>query len=160
MKGRTPEALLRAVEGWHKRLGSKRTATSHDWQLSGIIPQVCEGGEDVSRRVFETAELSSAAELQVEGAAMDQCVATSWKLCAFGQTSIWSLTVEDASGRVDRLLTLEVRNAERRIVPVRGQSNRLPTVEEHHLLALWGDSGGPSLSRGIAPDPLAEFNAD
>jgi hypothetical protein len=39
MKGRTPETLVRAVEGWHKRLGSERTATSHEWQPSGIVPR-------------------------------------------------------------------------------------------------------------------------
>ena len=92
-----------------------------EWKPSGIAPLVHQVGEGADRRVYETSELICTGELQEEGAAMRHCVATYWDLCATGQSSIWSMTVEDASGRVERLLTLEVRNGERMIVQARGR---------------------------------------
>jgi hypothetical protein len=44
---------------------------------------------------------------------MRHLVATSRDRRASGQSSIWSLMVEDVAGRVERLLTLEVRNGQR-----------------------------------------------
>jgi hypothetical protein len=58
----------------------------------------------------------------------------------------WSLTVEDSAGRVERLLTLEVRSWRREIVQARGRVNRMPYPEEMGLLALWARAGGPRLA--------------
>jgi hypothetical protein len=160
MKGRTPEALLRAVERWHRRLGSERPAVGMEWRPSGIAPLVHRVGEGADRRVYETSELIGTEELQEEGASMRHCVATYWNLCASGQSSIWSLTMEDTLGRVERLLTLEVRNGQRMIVQARGEANRPPTSEELHVLALWGEAGGPSLSRWIRNEPAIDIVLD
>ena len=150
MKGRTPEAMLRAVDRWHRRLGSTRPAVVVEWNPSGIKPLVVEGA---SRRVYVTSELISSEELQQEGAAMRHCVATYWNVCASGRSSIWSMTVEDSSGQVTRLLTLEVSNAERLVVQARGEANRPPTSEELRILSLWSESGGPALSRWFCAEP-------
>lgn len=145
MKGRTPEAMLRAVEQWHRRLGSQRMAFS-EWKPSGIVPLVIVVGEGADRRVFETTELICTEELQQEGQAMRHCIASYWRQCESGQTSVWSMTVEDASGRVERLLTLEVRNGQKQVVQARGDSNRMPTASELRVLDRWEVVGGPSLS--------------
>lgn len=154
MAGRTPESLLRCVEAWHKGLGSRRLGVSARWKPTGIVPLVREEGEGADRRVYEVAELISSEELEEEGRAMGHCVATYWRLCESGQSSIWSLTVEDASGLVERLLTLEVRNAQRLVVQARGKSNDPPTVAQLAVLGRWADSGGPSLSELIADPPV------
>jgi hypothetical protein len=152
MKGRTPESLLKAVERWHKRLGAERRGTFAEWKPSGIFPLVHVVGTGETRRVYETTELITAEELEAEGAAMEHCVATYWRRCASGQTSIWSLTVADATGHVERLLTLEVRNTPPQIVQVQAEANWEPTPDELKLLAIWGEAGGPTLSRGCLPE--------
>ena len=143
MKGRTPDAMLRSVEQWHRRLATL-PMTIREWKPSGIVPLVLVEGVGAERRVFETTELICTEELQQEGQAMRHCIATYWQLCSAGQTSVWSLTVEDASGRVERLLTLEVRNGQRRVVQARGASNRMPTAAELAILDRWSGLIGPS----------------
>jgi hypothetical protein len=131
-----------------------------EWKPSGTASLVHRVGEGAERRVYETTELICTEELQAEGAAMRHCVATYWDLCASGQSSIWSLTVEDATGRVERLLTLEVRSGQRMIVQARGKANRQPTSEGLRALALWTESGGPALSRWIRPEPAVNVAPD
>ncbi len=142
MKGRTPDAMLRSVEQWHRRLASQ-PMTYREWKPSGIVPLVVVEGAGADRRVFETTELICTEELQQEGQAMRHCIATYWQRCSTGQTSVWTLTVEDASGRIERLLTLEVGNGQRRVVQARGLANRMPTVEELAILARWTGLRGP-----------------
>ena len=77
-----------------------------------------------------------------------------WRQCAAGRTSVWSMTVEDATGHVERLLTLEVGNGQRLVVQARGQSNRMPTHSELAVLERWEDSGGPSPSALIGEPPV------
>lgn len=156
MKGRTPDALLRAVDRWHRELGAARPAVVMEWKPSGIAPLAHAVGDGPDRRLYATTELICAGELQEEGTAMRHCVASYWSLCASGQSSIWSLTAEDAAGRVERLLTLEVRSPERMIVQARGLANRPPTPEELGLLAHWGDAGGPGLRRWTNPEPVID----
>ncbi len=153
MTSRTPESLRRCVEAWHKELGSRRLGVSVRWKPTSIVPLVYQEGEGANRRVYEVAELIGSEELAEEGRAMGHCVATYWRLCESGQSSIWSLKVEDASGHVERLLTLEVRNGARRIVQARGMLNRQPTEEELGILARWEDSGGPSQSPSSSNRP-------
>ena len=140
MKGRTPDAMLRSVEQWHRRLATL-PMTFREWKPSGIVPLVLVEGVGADRRVFETTELICSEELQHEGQAMRHCIATYWQRCSAGQTSVWSLTVEDASGRVERLLTLEVRNGQRRVVQARGLANRMPTVAELAIMDRWTGLG-------------------
>jgi hypothetical protein len=68
--------------------------------------------------------------------------------------------VEDGSGRVERLLTLEVRNGQRMIVQARGKANRPPLSDELCVLAVWGESGGPSLSRWVRNEPAIDIGPD
>jgi hypothetical protein len=156
MNGRTPKSLLRAVEEWHKKLGSQRSGISVEWRPSCIRPFSCEVGDGPSRRVFAITELISSEELQEEGKAMGHCVASYWPLCISGQASIWSLTVEDGSGEADRLLTLQVSLPDRLIVQARGPNNREPDDQQRSILARWAESGGPSPSRGLLIEPPIE----
>jgi hypothetical protein len=149
LKGRTPASLLRAVEEWHARLRAPVRGTSVEWESSGIRPFSFESGEGPSRQLFAITELISYAELHDEGAAMRHCVASYWMRCYARQCSIWSLTVEDSSGTVTRLLTLEVRISDRQLIQAKGPDNREPDDLERFLLTRWAESGGPSLGRGL-----------
>ncbi len=152
MKGRTPASLLRAVEQWHRGLRSPIRGTSFEWKSSGVRPFSYDDGEGSSRRLFNVTELISYAELHDEGTAMRHCVASYWMQCYNEQCSIWSMTVEDISGHITRLLTLEVRSKDRMIVQAKGAENREPDYLERSILARWAESGGPSLSRGLLPE--------
>jgi hypothetical protein len=110
----------------------------------------------MDRKVSAITELISSEELVEEGKAMEHCVASYWMMCALGQSSIWSLTFEDASGQVTRLLTLQVRNDQREIVQARGRANRPATQGERFILGCWADAGGPSICRWCIGDPPEE----
>jgi hypothetical protein len=150
MKGRTPESLLRAVAHWHRQLGAGQL-TFASWKPSGLPPFTAAETTATGRKVYAITELITSEELAEEGAALGHCVATYRALCETGQSSIWSLSVADASGRIDRLLTLEVRNWRRELVQARGQSNRVAQPDELRILRLWAQAGGLSLSSWLVP---------
>jgi hypothetical protein len=87
--------------------------------------------------------------LEEEGTAMNHCAAEYRSRCGSAQSSLWSLTVEHAGQRLERLLTVEVHNSNREIVQVRGRFNRLPQPEELAILSQWTQSGGPRLLGGV-----------
>ncbi len=156
MKGRTPDAILRAVERWHRDLRTVPQPAIIEWKPSGIPPLVLQVGEGPRKLIYETTELISTEELQAEGTAMFHCVASYYASCAAGVTSIWSMTVEDATRELSRVLTLEVHNATRSIVQARGRCNRLVTRDEISLLVNWEISGGASLSWSLIAQPRLE----
>src|SRR5262249_53421266 len=139
-------------------LNSRARLKPAEWRPSGITPLVEEVGTGKVRHVYETTELIATDELVEEGQAMRHCVAAYWMRCASGQSSIWSLTVEDHAGRVERLLTLEIAREDRRIIQARGRANRRPTVDELGILARWEDAGGPPLSRGLIDELPVELD--
>ena len=61
--------------------------------------------------------------------------------CARKKCSIWSLTVENSSGDVRRLQTVEV-NRHRVIVQSRGKRNDLPAEPELRVLDRWAHEAG------------------
>jgi len=148
MRGRCPESLLRAVAQWHRQLAARREWFT-SWKPSSLTPlRLTEDGEG-GQTTYAVTELISSSELEEEGAAMGHCVTTYRPLCQSGQCSIWSLTAEDGSGRVERLLTLEVQNWLREIVQARGRLNRWPYPEELRILTRWASVGGPTLAQQV-----------
>jgi hypothetical protein len=151
MKGRRPESLIRAVERWHRQLWARRGPPAQ-WKPSGIPPFVVAQTEEVGRKMYALSELISSAELEEEGTAMSHCVANYRTQCESGQSSIWSLTVEDAFGHVQRLLTVEVRNWSREIVQALGKYNQPPQPEQLNILDRWARAGGPRLTYIYIPE--------
>jgi hypothetical protein len=82
-------------------------------------------------------EILTPQRLREEGAEQSHCVASYEGVVRAGQTSIWSLGMNCASGFVKRALTVEVENASRTIVQARGKCNRLPDLAELRILGLW-----------------------
>ncbi|MFO0909657.1 MAG: PcfJ domain-containing protein [Isosphaeraceae bacterium] len=153
LSGRTPETLLRAVDRWHHQLGTERRGHGVEWKPSNIPPFVAEVGKGATRQILALTELISAEELAEEGRALGHCVATYWVLCASGQSSIWSLTAENADGIVTRLLTVEVKPALRTIVQARGPRNHPAPPDQVAFLERWSEVGGPSLERWLVAEP-------
>jgi len=145
MQRRTLRALLAQVNEWHHRLGKVKVDSSMRWAASGIRPASYVRGKDDKRVIWRFSELLSQKELAREGNAMRHCVATYSRHCRDGNSSIWSMTSEDAGGNVRRRQTIEV-SRHKRIVQCRGRMNKHPSDQERQLVALWAKAESLALS--------------
>jgi PcfJ-like protein len=87
-------------------------------------------------REWTITELLTSRALFTEGRAMRHCVATYVERCFRGQTSIWSMQVENQCGQ-HRVLTIEMDLPKRTICQVRGKCNRLPQAAERGIVENW-----------------------
>lgn len=139
MQRRTLHALLAQVEEWHRRLGKVEADASVRFSPSGIRPAVYKRGKDAKQVIWRISELLSHKELVREGNALKHCVATYSRQCRDGDSSIWSMTSEDACGIVRRRQTIEVRR-HRRIVQCRGRMNNHPNEQERQIVRTWAEA--------------------
>jgi len=147
MKGRSPEALLRQVERWHRQLSNERVDLKAQWPGAGIKGFDCiEGREGSSSlRRWTIRELLSSHALVAEGRAMQHCVASYAHSCSRRVTSIWSLQVENYEGS-RRMVTVEVRLPQRIVCQARGKRNVLPDAKSKDILRRWAAQEGLKLS--------------
>ena len=147
MRGRTPETLLRQVEGWHGELGSVSKNRELEWHGSEIGEfHLLEGSEAARNMKFwSIRELLSSDELIDESRALRHCVSTYASSCHTGRSSIWSMEIEDENGR-RKILTIEVAPGAKVIRQVRGKQNRSATPKEKDLLGKWADQEGLRLA--------------
>ncbi len=135
MQGRTAASLLRQVQRWHAGLGRHRGRAPVSWPPCSIRGlDVTEGERDPRRFVIE--ELLSSVQLQAEGRALRHCVASYASFCASGGSRIFSLR-GGRPGGLQRMLTVEVQPAARRIVQARGFCNARPEPMGLRFLRLW-----------------------
>ncbi len=149
MQGRTPAALLRQVESWHRAL-AKTEQPKADWPSSGIDAfEFEEGGERGGNlKIWTLTELVSTKALVAEGRKMKHCVATYAHSCANGTCSIWTLEVETFEGR-SKILTVEVQNGARLICQARGKCNMLPGEKHRGILRRWAEQAGLQVAKHI-----------
>jgi hypothetical protein len=149
MKGRTPEALLRQVEEWHRQL-THVSQPAAEWNRSGIGGfEFIEGSERGGNlKIWTLTELLSSKALVTEGRTMKHCVATYARSCAQGHSSIWTLEVESFEGRC-KVLTVEVNNAAKLICQARGKCNALPGDKHRGILRRWAEDAGLRLANYI-----------
>jgi hypothetical protein len=156
MPGRTPAALLRLVEEWHRevnhrRIGpeARRPDVPARFRPSGLKAGRWTFGKDETRRVWTVQEIATYDALLLEGREMRHCVATyAWSIVS-GQCSIWSVRFQRPGLRQpERALTVEVRHAARAVVQARGKCNRRPVGEEEQVLRLWAGVNGLVVALG------------
>jgi hypothetical protein len=150
MKGRTVASIGRLVKEWHQQLGqdthqpalSCRHSPFKDFRLE-------EGSEERGNmRVWTITELLTSRALVLEGRALRHCVATYGGSCARRQTSIWSMQVENKTGR-RRLLTIELDLPTRMIWQARGKSNRMPHPAEREVMDRWAAQQGLRIAESV-----------
>lgn len=143
MKGRTPEALVRRVNEWHRSLANDNRHQVRQWEPHGIEEfEFVEGSEKGDNlKVWTIRELLSSKSLMTEGRQMRHCVATYASSCAQGRCSIWTMEVESLAGR-SKLLTIEVLKGVQLICQVRGKGNRLANDNEKRIIRRWAESAG------------------
>jgi hypothetical protein len=88
-------------------------------------------------------QIKTGAELAEEGRRMQHCVAAYKEQCMQGWSSIWSLSRECPSGRVESRLTIELA-CNRSIVQCRGVRNRSADAEEIAVVKRWAADQGIS----------------
>lgn len=151
MKGRSPAALLAAMNEWHTDLQKVRVSRNAVYAPSGFngfyLDNSREGHSGHIRDIWRIREILSPKELAEEGRNQKHCVFSYEYSITKGTTSIWSMTHENDQGNW-HALTIEVRNASRAIVQARGMMNRLPDAREANVLAQWAASAGLRVSTG------------
>ena len=144
MKGRTLPALQRGMREWHRQLGLKKSVPNAVFRRSGLRPMDIErkardsSGRAV-REVWHFREVLDTATLADEGSAMGHCVYSYARQIQSGLCSIWTLTLEDATGHWRRL-TIEVRPELHQIVQARGRWNARPEARDVLALREWAGS--------------------
>jgi hypothetical protein len=151
MKGRTPGALLRDVEGWHTQLHRTKVAGRVDYEPSGFPPYIktVSVGRDKTGNHIEVTwrvmEILSGSELADEGRVLRHCVYSYTHSIQSGRTSIWSMTRAE-SHNIERRITVEVNNRTRQIVQARGLHNRRQDMDEFRVMKDWADKAGLTIS--------------
>jgi hypothetical protein len=127
------QRVLREARAWHEL----RTRPS-GW-TAGPLPRspFADSRWQDGVSAWEVTELRTGRELAEEGYALRHCVATYCATAMTGRISLWSLRCDGA-----RALTLEVFNAERAVVQVRGLMNRRATAEEQVAVEKWAKEQG------------------
>lgn len=141
MKGRVPNALLRDMDQWHGELAPQKKTHGAIFKPSGIRGGTYDqshrdSGGNFVIQIWTVREILTNKELAAEGRDQKHCVLSYACQVENGQTSIWSMTVEDMMGQ-KRALTMEVYNAGRRIVQIRGKLNRMATAAEMRVVRMW-----------------------
>ena len=138
MHGRTPTTLLRQVESWHRRLGKESRGGTLQWIKSKFVDFRFVEGKDNSRnmKIWTISELLSSNELIAEGRKQNHCVASYARSCFSGNTSIWTMDLQESHDR-QKLLTIELHNSTKTIRQVRGLRNRLATTREMDMIHRW-----------------------
>ncbi len=138
MKGRSPESLLEQVVRWHRDLAKNSGQKIRIWKSTSIQPLRLTEGKigDPNFKIWTIRELTTQQSLFAEGRKLKHCVASYVSSCAKGQSSIWSMELEQSSV-VEKRVTIEVNPATRHIVQVRGKLNRHPNQQELNTLRRW-----------------------
>jgi hypothetical protein len=137
MKGRSVPAVLRLVEEWHREL-AVTGGVGHRALPSGLVAAPSWLIVDTLGKVWTLQEIADTRALYEEGREMSHCVFGYYHQVVHGESSIWSLRLGSGPD-ARRAVTLEVRNASRRIVQARGFGNRNPTPDERWVLRRWAE---------------------
>lgn len=148
MKGRSPMAMIRAMEVWHEELHKQKIFRQHNYSPSGFRSGQWEYKVRTKtghqHKEWKIKEILTSKELHEEGKAHSHCVASYGRSISNGLTSIWSMTCNG-----ERMITIEVRNSSKRIVQARGRYNRVTTNEEFKIISSWAQENNLDISIGI-----------
>lgn len=146
MKGRDPEALLRRVEEWHKRLGKATSGKNLQWEKCGLPEYEKEEKRDKKLRIWTVTEILSQRDLIAEGRAMRHCVASYANSCARGHYSIWSVELDSYEGK-KKMATIQVTNQTRVINEMAARSNARVDAATANVIRRWADKAKLQISR-------------
>ena len=130
MKSHSLPKLLGHVEEWHEQLArDTRVYTGRNWAPSGIGSFKWQDSEYDPPLHWTVHEILEGRELIVEGKRMNHCVASYANNCRRGNTSIWSMQVQEKGEQAQQIMTIAVQNRTRHISQARGRRNALPKLK-------------------------------
>jgi len=157
MKGRTATALIRQMEAWHRETAQAK-GNGRD-NKEPFVPSGFKGFVHVKHfrnpavslpEVWAIDEVLTPVDLRAEAAVMRHCVGSYGGVIRAGRVSIWRLRKGfGPPGFVstwEPVVTIEVRNTERRIVQARGKFNVVPDAKALSVLAGWARDAGLTVS--------------
>lgn len=148
MKGRSPLAMIRAMETWHEELHKQKIFRQHNYSPSGFRSWRWETKVKTKsghyNKEWKIKEMLTSKELSEEGKTHSHCVASYGRSISNGWTSIWSMTCNG-----ERVITIEVRNSSKKIVQARGRYNRVTTNEEFKIISSWAQDNNLDICLGI-----------
>jgi len=155
MKGRSGPAMIRAMKEWHGTLTKEKRVPETIFRSSGyedaeLHESRREANGDYIKEIWRIKEVLTAKTLAEEGKRMGHCVYSyAWRI-EKGDTSIWSVQMEDGHGETGRwhMVTMEVRNDLRRVVQVRGRYNRSMTSKELRIVTKWAGINNLQIALG------------
>ena len=93
-------------------------------------------------RDWKIIELLNGKELAAEGRALSHCVATYAHQCMRGKCSIWSVYCNG-----ERVLTIELRSANKTVIQIRGKRNRRATPRERRIVRRWAAANNLNIAK-------------
>ena len=133
MKGRSVNKLLQEVDQWHAELSGLEDIPLVTWEPSGYREFEHDAIDSEMKRNIRWSfhELTTSAQLQVEGRIMSHCVGSYVKRCVSGQESIWSLRALDLDAAEENqiqehVMTVGVENKKKTITQYTGKYNLKP----------------------------------
>ena len=137
MKNRDPEALLKAVAAWHRKLGKEKKGENSVWQSCGLPGFEMQEGESNNKncKIWTIREMLSHKELVADGRALHHCGGSYAHSCSSGHCSMWTMELEDYSGK-HKVLTIEV-NKSNVISQARGNYNAKAEQKPTNIMARW-----------------------
>jgi hypothetical protein len=152
LKGRTLASVTAQVEQWHRAINGARRMGNAKWEGADVADAIYHDqliSKD-RRADWRFSQIKTSQALAEEGTAMHHCVYAYQQLCISGAVSIWSLKQRPATGNQaaswSRALTIEMDNARRRLVQLRGYANRLMNADERRIVSRWASDNGLSVS--------------
>ncbi len=148
---RTATTLLAQSRRWHREFARRvrhrqqvEPQTVTTWPACGIAAWEAPLREGETSPAWVIRELTSAAELEEESAALGHCVWSYASDAARGRVAIFSLRQRRRLG-YQPVATIEVWPDERRIAQARGRANRQANEGERKHLLAWARSAGLTL---------------
>jgi hypothetical protein len=142
LKGRTIVSLKEQMQQWHRDLARVKRMGNHTWP--GLdLPDFEFEQNDVH---WQFKQIKTSKALADEGNRMHHCVYSYQQYCINGRTSIWSV-LRKKKGNMERAVTIEVNNADRKIVQIRGYANRTALDNEMYAIKWWASKNNLSIGR-------------
>lgn len=150
IKGRTVTSLLRAMNEWHRQVNTiGRYSKDTVWNpYTHVKDFTFKEGTEHNYKTYRIQQIVNYEVLRDEGRKMRHCVASYVHSCIKGTCSIWSLSVEDKDGHVQKLITIEL-NRNKTIVQARGKYNALPKPKDQQIIQRWCTMEGLRISKWL-----------
>ena len=143
MKGRTLPALIKAMEKWHRDLqrlnpyGVNQRLELITWEHKGINNFEYEIKEGSEAGKYHIDQLLSNWELHAEGNFMRHCVSSYTHSCVQKSSSIWSFYKLEKDKSHTKLLTIEMKRSQKKLVQIRGMYNSRAADWQMEIIRKW-----------------------